>query len=143
MTSGHHRQVIESEEMAFDGQLQRSLMLEIAYRVDSRGVLRFTQSEIADVMLVSRPTVAREMAKLVDKGYLTHVRPGRYAIPFPQQHQDSPTAKAKDAPTIVEVELLDHARLEEMQARVTAGEYERLPGLTPDKDKIIVTFHRL
>lgn len=69
----------------FDTATQRFIWLQVVYLADRRGMVRFTQAEIAERCLLSRATVARELLRLQEIGLLQNVRHGRWAIRFPVQ----------------------------------------------------------
>jgi hypothetical protein len=65
----------------FEDPSQRHVCLELYYRADRRGVIRATQTEIAADCRLSRSTVAKTLARLLELGLLDYLGHGRYGLP--------------------------------------------------------------
>lgn len=65
----------------FEDSSQRHVCLELYYRADRRGVIRATQTEIAADCSLSRSTVAKALARLLELGLLDYLGHGRYGLP--------------------------------------------------------------
>ena len=58
----------------------RHVYLEMAYWADKKGVIRIPQDEVAERCHMSRSSVARAVARLVEGGMLKRVGHGRFAL---------------------------------------------------------------
>mgnify|MGYP001570351661 CR=1 FL=1 len=70
--------VFEAE--GFASPAQRLVLLELTYRADRRGIIRYTQSEIASASALSRPTVSRWLSEFSECGIIDNVGHGRYRL---------------------------------------------------------------
>lgn len=142
MGIGHYRQLIDRETVRFDSATQRFICLEIAYHLDGKGVLRMTQNELAEMMLLSRPTIARELAKLAKKRILKHVRPGRYALAIAadKAEDDEDDMEPPEARDRVSVDMEDSTAIAIAEADVRAGILVRVPGIASDGAKLFAQY---
>jgi len=69
-------------DMGFKTATQRALFVELAYWADSKGIIRITQAELAEAMLVSQRTINREFQYLREKGLIKRLGHGRYGLVF-------------------------------------------------------------
>lgn len=74
----HAAKVFEAD--GFNSAAQRLVLLELAYRADRKGVVRYSQSEIAAISTLARPTVARWFRHFEEVGILLRLGHGRYRL---------------------------------------------------------------
>ena len=90
----HYNAVKAKEgEISFDTATQRFIYLELCYEADRTGVVRYSQPEIAHMMLLSTPTISNQLARLSEMGLLLHEKHGRYRVminPVSNTQQRSP-----------------------------------------------------
>ncbi len=69
-------------EWEYDSPTQRYVFLEATYQADKKGILRMSQTDLAQRLLLSRQTVSREFSRLQELGLLRMLNHGRYGIRF-------------------------------------------------------------
>lgn len=84
----------QNVEPRFDSQLERSVFLELAYLADSRGVVRRSQAEMAERMVMSERHIKRVFKTLDQHGFLTRLQHGRYLLNIASIEGGVPTAPA-------------------------------------------------
>jgi hypothetical protein len=81
-------------EEGFETPTQRYIFLEMVYWSDRRGVLRMSQKELGERVLLSRQSVSREVGKLVRGGFLRRLDHGRYGVIFDDMSAPLPASGA-------------------------------------------------
>lgn len=95
MTYRHYNLAVDAS-LPFDSGTQRYIFLESCYRADSGGVVRYSQTELASLLMLSFRTVAREFGRLQELGLLEKEAHGRYKVVIPATKQ--PVKDAIPAP---------------------------------------------
>ena len=95
MSFRHSNVVREMETGRFDSATQRYIMIELAHMADSTGLLRHSQSEIAELTLLSRVTIANETKKLESKGFIVKEGYGLYKVNVLLEKQRTETMPAE------------------------------------------------
>ncbi|MDA1189864.1 MAG: hypothetical protein O2854_09370 [Chloroflexi bacterium] len=81
MAIGHIKDIMEAS-VAWDSAAHKLTALVMAYSADRKGVIRLTQQEIAEEVMLSRRRVADLIDDLCEKGVLARLGHGRYGIRF-------------------------------------------------------------
>jgi hypothetical protein len=68
------------DAIGFGSSSERHLFIEMAWRADSKGNLRQTQTELARSTLLSLRTVKRLMVEFQDRGVMERMGHGRYKL---------------------------------------------------------------
>lgn len=90
MTVQHAVKVFD--QTGFETGTQKLVLLELAYRADRKGIVRYSQSEIAESTALARRTVANQFAFFETVGLIERLGHGRYQL----------NADLLDAPRIFE-----------------------------------------
>lgn len=105
MTLQQVARVFESD--GFHNAAQYIVLLELAYHADRRGIVRFSQAEIAAHAGMSLRTVARWVAHFTEMGLLERLGHGRYKLdmePFDWPEGVTPLLRVPDPPVPVRME---------------------------------------
>jgi hypothetical protein len=101
----------------FSSAAQRLVLLELAYRADRKGVVRYSQSEIAEASTLARRTVATWFDRFEAIGLLQRLGHGRYQLDL----------EMLDLPNIFEptpqLKTDSQSELERLQAIRKPGQY--------------------
>ncbi len=79
MTYKHYNAFLDASP-PFDSGMQRALFLEACTRADNAGIIRLSQTELANLALFSRVTIAKEFVRLQALGLLEKVAHGKYKV---------------------------------------------------------------
>ena len=80
MTTSHLLKVMDVEEGWWQTPAAKLALIEIAYRADRRGIVRRSQSEMADASAMSRRTLIRWLQAFEGYGLLERIGHGRYRL---------------------------------------------------------------
>lgn len=78
LTVNHMAKILELS--GFHSAAQKLVLIEISYRADRKGIIRYSQSEIAAATTLARPTVATWFAAFEESGLLKRLGHGRYQL---------------------------------------------------------------
>jgi len=77
------------KELNLDSGTERYVFIEVCYRSDKRGIIRMSQSELAEIMLLSPRTIAGIFSKMERKHLLNRIGHGRYQIISPDEDKET------------------------------------------------------
>lgn len=83
MMSYKHYNEAKGLDLSFKTAVQRWIYLECCYEADWKGMLRYTQKELAEMMLVSTPAIAKHFRGLQEAGLMERTGQGRYCVVVP------------------------------------------------------------
>lgn len=114
------------------GSSQRLCLLELAFHADRHGVIRMTQTELADVTGLNRRTVAACYTQLEEASILTRLGHGRYRL-NETMLTDSDAVSDGTAPRHMPT------RSQKAHAAAAAAELERIKALRGPDDYVAYT----